>query len=296
MIFFKISFLFLVFIFCQCLGQNYKTDSLKFIELKKPFISKMRDLQEKSGKLHNLKKNSDILTNIKIKKKIDSIDILWSDDYKNLILAELYYFQKKPNFKDAITAMLFSITKKEAENFYPLYLETFEKLNLKIKSSDEGLKFKIRSANLLNAQSSKQAPQFVLKEINNEIFNLKENKGNVILIDFWASWCEPCLKDLPVLKAELEKYKNDGFKIVSISKDANLESWKKSIKKNGMQNFVNISTLENQLDILDLYVITGIPVKFLIDRNGVIVKKWRGGSDEILIEIQKELAKLFLLN
>ena len=68
----------------------------------------------------------------------------------------------------------------------------------------------------------------------------------------------------------------------------NKEKWNAKLRK--------YSTLENQLDILDLYVITGIPVKFLIDRNGVIVKKWRGGSDEILIEIQKELAKLFLLN
>lgn len=288
-----ISF-FSVFIFCQSFAQNYKKDSLKFKEIKKPFISLMRNLEEKSGKYYDLQKSSDNIANIEIQQKIDSLGVLWSDNYKNLILAELDFFQKTPNFKDAVSAMHFSITKKEATDFYPKYLETFEKLDSKSRSSEEGLKFRKRFENLMNAQPNKSAPQFVLKDINGEIFNLNEQQGKVILIDFWASWCEPCLKDLPVLMAEFEKYKNVGFQIVSISRDQNLESWRKSIVKNKTQNFVHISTVENNSDVEDLYVITGIPVKFLIDRNGVIVKKWRGGSDEILTDIQNELSKLFL--
>ena len=285
---------FSVFIFCQSFAQNYKKDSLKFKEIKKPFISLMRNLEEKSGKFYDLQKNSDSVANIKIQQKIDSVDILWSDNYKNLILAELDFFQKTPTFKEAISAMHFSITKKEAEDFYPKYLEIFEKLDPKIKKSEEGLKFKKRFNNLMNRQPNKSAPQFTLKDLKGDIFDLNERRGEVILIDFWASWCEPCLKDLPVLKAEFEKYKNDGFQIVSISRDQNLESWRKSIVKNETQQFVHISTVENNSSIEDFYVITGIPVKFLIDRNGIIIKRWRGGSEEILQDVQNELSKLFL--
>lgn len=254
----------------------------------------MRNLEEKSGKFYDLQKNSDSVAKIKIQQKIDSVDILWSDNYKNLILAELDFFQKTPTFKEAISAMHFSITKKEAEDFYPKYLEIFEKLDPKIKKSEEGIKFKKRCNNLINRQPNKAAPQFILKDINGDIFDLNERRGEVILIDFWASWCEPCLKDLPVLKAEFEKYKNDGFQIVSISRDQNLESWRKSIIKNETQQFVHISTVENNSSIEDFYVITGIPVKFLIDRNGIIIKRWRGGSEEILQDVQNELSKLFL--
>lgn len=294
MSFYKIISLFSVFIFCQSFAQNYKNDSLKFKEIKKPFISLMRNLEEKSGKYYDLQKSSDSIANIQIQQKIDSLDVLWSDNYKNLILAELDFFEKIPTFKEAVSAMHFSITKKEAENLYPKYLETFEKLDPKIRKSEEGLKFKKRFDNLMNRQPNKVAPQFILKDINAGIFDLNEHRGEVILIDFWASWCEPCLKDLPVLKAEFEKYKNDGFQIVSISRDQNLESWRKSIVKNKIQNFLHISTVENNSNIEDLYVITGIPVKFLIDRNGVIVKRWRGGSEEILKDVQNELSKLFL--
>lgn len=98
-------------------------------------------------------------------------------------------------------------------------------------------------------------------------------KGKVVLIDFWASWCGPCRRDMPRLVSLYEKYKDKGFEILGISLDNNLRDWTKAMESMNMA-WPNISDLGGwQSKAARLYNVNQIPQSFLVDKKGNIVGK-----------------------
>ncbi|SDI36888.1 TlpA disulfide reductase family protein [Bacteroides ovatus] len=105
-----------------------------------------------------------------------------------------------------------------------------------------------------------------------------------VLIDFWASWCSPCRKEIPHLKKLYAKYADKGFQIVSISIDKKKADWEKALKEEKL-------TWPNFLDtegIADLYKVKLIPTMYLIDGQGVMVGENLRGE-----ELENKLAALF---
>ena len=129
--------------------------------------------------------------------------------------------------------------------------------------------------------------------VNGENVSLKsvvENKNNrYVLLDFWASWCGPCMGEMPVLKEAYKLYHKKGFEIYGVSFDAKHESWKGAIEKQQMK-WVNVSTLERfDNPAANDYAVESIPTNFLIDcSNGVIVAKNLRGE-----AVLEKLAELF---
>ena len=97
-------------------------------------------------------------------------------------------------------------------------------------------------------------------------------KNKVVLLDFWASWCAPCMNELPNLKAAYSKFKSKGFEIVSVSVDDETEDWIKAVKDNGM-NWVQLWNGEDDFEnsAAFKYSIRAIPSTFLIDADGTII-------------------------
>lgn len=94
----------------------------------------------------------------------------------------------------------------------------------------------------------------------------KTNK--LILVDFWASWCGPCLKELPALKTLYQQYAHQGLVIIGISVDDDAGQWRKALSKHqpaGLQLLAG-----TKAPLLEKYVIDGIPQTFLIDEDGRI--------------------------
>ncbi|WP_418991709.1 redoxin domain-containing protein [Alistipes sp.] len=91
------------------------------------------------------------------------------------------------------------------------------------------------------------------------------------LIDFWASWCGPCMGEVPHLKQTYDKFHKKGFEIYGVSFDENREEWLAAIEQNGM-NWIQVSDLTgfNNPAAKD-YAVQGIPANFLIDAQGKIV-------------------------
>ena len=112
--------------------------------------------------------------------------------------------------------------------------------------------------------SNTKAPEIVLKDTSGKDVKLSSLKGKVVLIDFWASWCGPCRRANKHLKKIYEKYKDQGFEILSISVDDSKNAWRKAINedKTGWLHVIDEKNLATSWNI------QFIPTTFLIDKKG----------------------------
>jgi peroxiredoxin len=112
-------------------------------------------------------------------------------------------------------------------------------------------------------------------------------KGSYVMIDFWASWCSPCIEELPKILACYKKYHQKGFEIVGVSLDENATSWKAAIKNYHM-SWPQMSDLASwKSQAVSVYSFSGIPYMVLIDPNGVIIANDLRGD-----VLNKKLAEL----
>lgn len=134
----------------------------------------------------------------------------------------------------------------------------------------------------------KEAPDFEEKKIDGETtMKLSDLRGNVVLLDFWASWCGPCRRENPAVVKLYEKYKDDGFTIMSVSLDKNKDSWIAAIKKDNLSWPNHVSDLGFwSSKVPKMYGVRGIPFTVLIDKDGNIIKtKLR--AHQLEVELQR---------
>ena len=131
------------------------------------------------------------------------------------------------------------------------------------------------------SEGSDYVPHYIDVEqpnLDGQVVSLKsvvENKKNrYVLLDFWASWCGPCMREVPTLLEAHKLYHKKGFEIYGVSFDNKKEAWKAAIEKNKM-GWVNVSVL-NRFDnkAAEDYAVESIPTNILIDcSNGVIIAR-----------------------
>ena len=118
----------------------------------------------------------------------------------------------------------------------------------------------------------KKAIDFNVKDLDGNDLSLEQYRGNVILLDFWAVWCGPCIAEMPNVKGVYEKYKDDNFQIIGISLDENRDTLVGYLEKEGIiwPQVFDGNGWQNQ--VAKMYGIRAIPHMYLIDGEGVIRK------------------------
>lgn len=116
------------------------------------------------------------------------------------------------------------------------------------------------------------APNIILTDVNGARKSLYEMRGKVVLLDFWASWCGPCRGENPNVVRAYQEYKDKGFTVFSVSLDTNKEAWLTAIQKDGLVWPNHVSDLKGwSTEPAKEYSVRGIPMTYLIDKNGYVV-------------------------
>ncbi len=117
------------------------------------------------------------------------------------------------------------------------------------------------------------APDIALPSPDGKVYKLSDLKGQIVLIDFWASWCRPCRINNPALVRTYNKYKDKGFTVYSVSLDRQGQEkrWTDAIKKDNLTWPYHVSDLKFwQSAPAQTYGVKGIPKTFLLDKDGKI--------------------------
>lgn len=118
-----------------------------------------------------------------------------------------------------------------------------------------------------------KAPDLSAPTPSGEILSLQDIDAKYILIDFWASWCGPCISQVPDLQKVYADFSDKGFEILSVSLDSKADRWKSAILKHEL-NWLHISDLKFwKSELAKSYNVTFVPFNLLIDSNGIIVAK-----------------------
>lgn len=140
---------------------------------------------------------------------------------------------------------------------------------------------------VLTLREGSPMADIVLADQNGKMVNLESLRGNVVVVDFWASWCRPCRMEIPNFKKMYEAYHDAGFEIYSISVDNDYAAWRKALTQEQMP-WTNVR--DDQKIYSNQYNVSSIPFTILIDREGKVVAKGLRGqelSDKIAETLKK---------
>jgi cytochrome c biogenesis protein CcmG/thiol:disulfide interchange protein DsbE len=121
------------------------------------------------------------------------------------------------------------------------------------------------------------APNFIFPDLKGQQISLSDQRGKVVLVNIWATWCPPCKQEMPSMQKLYEKFKGENFEILAVSIDSTGRDAVAPFTRT--MNLTFPVLLDPKEDIGSLYGITGVPESFIIDKEGIVVEKIIGPID-----------------
>jgi peroxiredoxin len=126
-------------------------------------------------------------------------------------------------------------------------------------------------------RGNKKAPDFSLKDLNGRKVEIRQYKGRIVFLNFWATWCGPCKEEMPSLEVLHQQFAGENFVLLTISVDyEGLKPVQGFVSKN---RYTFPVLLDPNGETLDLFEVKGIPTTFIIDRNGMVIGRAIGPRD-----------------
>lgn len=218
--------------------ENLDINNVKLLKINN-YLSLLIDYFE-----NQIETNSDDLT-----KKNDTIIKLITEQITSSKVKDhlLYYLASKLNSPEEYIATYNSVVHNIADD------KLKEKLELIYNS-------KIKLA------SGSPSPLFELKDTTGNSVSLTDLKGSLVYIDIWATWCKPCLNQIPYFKEIEEEYRDKNIQFVSICSSSKIENWKNLVREHNLKG-IQLYASESEEDFIKAYNITGVPRYILLDEE-----------------------------
>ena len=207
----------------------------------------------------------------------DSIirDSLISEE--NILIKELneIRIQFAREYPDSYMALLGLYFASAAEGLTAEAQKSFDHLESRLKETKLGKQTQLSLLASQRTEIGKIAPPFKQQDTSGRLVSLEAFKGKYVLLDFWASWCDPCREENPNILSAYQQYKNKNFTVIGISLDmpGNRQKWLDAIK-NDQLPWTQLSDLNGwQNQVAALYGVKSIPKNLLLDPKGRIIAK-----------------------
>ncbi len=139
------------------------------------------------------------------------------------------------------------------------------------------------------AAHAETAPDFTLKSESGENIRLEEQRGKVVMINFWASWCAPCRKEMPLLDDLYDRYKDAGFTLFGVNVEQNPEAAKKFLEDVGVSFPI---LYDPESDVSRTYQVSAMPTTVMVDRDGEVRYVNRGYKEGDEEKYRKQIREL----
>lgn len=284
----------------KMVGTKVENENIEFREQLRPYMEfyfKLLDnVIELSSKANSTEENSAVQDSIYhlIHEVVKAKEV---NSYK-MDRVFLDFASKHPCYQ-IVPDLLFCITENlsvEIDSIRTVY----NKLSESVKNSmmgrisfkeieDQAHKKEIEKAPLITSD-------FIMKTIAGDTIKLSNYLGKeYVLLDFWASWCAPCLKEIPKMKKIHKKYNEKGLTVIGISLDKDKNRWNETIQAKGLNHWVQVLDSEIYMDgqnlplnsLSDLFGCDAIPFYVLIDKGGKVIAKWTYLGDAQISELDR---------
>lgn len=217
------------------------------------------------------------MSKLQYKKDVTEDEALFRENYAKSLLNAIHKYPK--------SYVLAALIEKQ---FWGANVDTLQQIVANFSSEIKDSYYLKALKSRLNAELATAvgatAPMFSLPLTEEEgNFNLQDYKGKYVLIDFWASWCGPCRKEIPNLKKVHKAFKNNNLEVVSISTDSDKKSWERAMTEEKMPWLQLLDTKK----VSDSFNVTAIPHLVILSPEGVILSKGFFPEEKIWNELEK---------